>query len=234
MADFEIKNVIDWIEAHPNTIDLIKWTALGILAWLTGIFTYIRNLTRSPKVSISSVTSRCYIESIKHNNYTYDLSCAAFLLEIEVINPSNQLIVIRDFAIQFRLQHPFFCWSKKLTAISLPNQVRHQTGASVKLLKNWFSKFSDDFDLTADSKIESKDTKSAFILFVSSTHKKYAPQIKNNEVYVRVIARLTTGQKIKAFKKVHVTYDADFFEKMTPGILAQIRHPTAWGAYANF
>lgn len=224
--------IVIWIEGHETTVDLLKWILLLIAAWLSGLFRFIRSLSRQPKVRVDSVTSRCYIEDISEEKEARPNSIrAAFLLEIEVVNLRNEPISVNALEIQVHKRRLLFRWTTPISAISLPNRVTHEMGHGIKILKNWFSRFSDNMDhLTLDGRIGPKDAESAYALFVSSTWGSWNPLIFKNHANVCAIVHLATGEKLKTFASIPVTTDADFFEKMVPGILNQIRHPTAWNA----
>ena len=85
----DLNAVTQWIEDHQATVDLAKWLLVLALAWAAGLFRYVRNLTRTPRLSISSVTSRCYVEEQPFESHS-DAMKAAFLLDIEVTNRSSE------------------------------------------------------------------------------------------------------------------------------------------------
>lgn len=52
-------DLVGWIEDHSTTVDLLKWAFVGLLAWVLGIFRFLRARLKRPKLEIESFTSRC-------------------------------------------------------------------------------------------------------------------------------------------------------------------------------
>ena len=57
----DLYSLPQWIEDHQATVDLLKWLALLVIAWAAGLFRYLRDLTRTPRLAVSEVVSRCLI-----------------------------------------------------------------------------------------------------------------------------------------------------------------------------
>jgi hypothetical protein len=229
-----LNDLTQWIEDHSTTVDLLKWLVLLLLAWAVGVFKYLRDLTRTPRVRLSVVLSRCLVEQQSFENHQ-DAMKAAFLLNIEVANASSEHIVVNSFELRFRTLHTFRRWSQGISAVALPNRVRHRMGAGTKIMRNWFTLFSDGMvGLSVEGKIEARNANSGFSLFVSHTFGSWNPAIRNEKIRVRVAAILATGQRIKGSGTVHVTRDSALIEEMVPGMLEQIRHPTSWNVPLRF
>lgn len=225
---FDPKATFDWIEKHPQTIEILKWTGLLVAAWLSGLVRLIYSRTRKPRAHISETTSRCLVEEFTEIEGYRNAMRVSYLLEIEVVNLSAEEIVVRTFNLAMRRRW----WRRgpalKTSAVSLPNRVHHQMGHGVKLMRNWFSMFQDGRDdLTEMGSIAPRHASSGFALFVTFTYGNHNPAIVNGRIPVAVQVGLTTG-KVRATGDITVTKDAEFFERMVPGIREQISHPTAW------
>lgn len=226
--------LVQWIEGHSTTVDLLKWFVLLLVTWMVGGFRYVGNLTRGPRLSISSAVSRCLLVHEAYEDHP-DATKSAFLLNLEVANRSAEKIVVGSFVIRFRRQLQFRRWSEPISAVSLPNRVRHEMGSGTKVMRNWFSYFPDGQEsLTVDGKIEPRDAASGFALFVGNTYGSWNPRTRNDQVTVKVIASLTSGRRVSGKAKVSVTRDREYFEKMVPGINDQIDHPSAWNVPSRF
>ncbi len=97
------------------------------------------------------------------------------------------------------------------------------------MIRNWFAFFDDGLDhLTVTGVISPGHAESGFALFVSVTYGNWNPIVKEDEVFVIVRAGLANGKMVRCKTKVQVMQDAESFEEMVPGVLDQVRHPTAW------
>ena len=166
------------------------------------------------------------INSIQKMSTSQKLIRSAYLLDIEVLNPTREQIHVRSFEIQIMRDSTFNCWGSRVLAISLPNRIQHKTGASIKLLKNWFSIFSDDHDLTVNGKIGPKESVNAFALFVSLNTDSQKPKIEGKYITVRACVRLATSERLYHKERIKIC-DLESFEGYCSGITAQIRHSSA-------
>jgi len=222
-----------WIEDHQATVDLLKWLALLVIAWAAGLFRYLQDLTRTPRLAVSEVVSRCLIVETPYGGHA-DAQRCVYLLNIEVANRSSERIVVSAFEIRHKWRRVLPMWSPRSSAVSLPNRVHHQMGGGIKLMRNWFAYFPDSLEnLTVDGKIDARDAASGFALFVSHTYGSWNPKIENQHVHVCVYARLTTGKAVKTSAKILVTRNEEFFEEMIPGITAHVEHPSSWNVPAR-
>lgn len=48
--------LVDWIESHEKTVDLLKWVALLLVAWAVGLFKFLRQKFRLPIATIEEQT----------------------------------------------------------------------------------------------------------------------------------------------------------------------------------
>lgn len=226
-----LESMVEWIEAHQTTVDLIKWAIVLFLAWIAGGFKYLRNKLRRPSISLEENTSRCLIEEFEEFEGHKNAVRATLLIEMGVLNPTNERINVRSFNLAIKRERFWSRWKPELIALSLPSRPRFQTGSGVKIVKNWFSNFSDEFaSLTLTGVIEPKEYPSAFLLFVSFTSGPMSPKIEGQYLKVKGRANLTTGETFTVSGKVRVMTDIELFESWLPGIKLQINHDSAWGA----
>lgn len=230
----DLSSLTQWIETHQATVDLLKWLALLVIAWAAGLFRYLRDFTRTPRISVSEVISRCLIVEKPYEDHV-DATRAIYLLNIEVANRSSERIVVSSFEIRHKWLRALPKWSPRSSAVSLPNRVHHKMGGGIKLMRNWFAYFPDNLEnLTVDGKIDARDAASGFALFVSHTYGSWNPKLKNEHVHVCVYAKLTTGKTVKTSAKIPVTRNEKFFEEMIPGIMAHVDDPSSWNVPARF
>lgn len=225
-----IEHILNWIEAHPQTTDLIKWIVLLFFAWISGFLSYLYRLNRKPFIKIYEGTSLCFLEKFDDYEGHKHAVRASLLLEISASNPSQDRIIINAFEAQIKTMLWKKRWCQSTSAIALPNRVRHQMGSGTKVLRNWFTQFNDGNDalLSLNGRVESKDATSGFVLFVIFSFETWDPRIVNNCIQVRVKASLASGEKLETEKNIPITTDKALIEKLVPGFLNQISHPTAW------
>jgi len=227
----EIDLVIKWVEAHPNSIDILKWVALLILAWVAGLFGWVKKLTKKPSSSIISEASMCLVEKLDEHQGQTDAVRSGFLLDVTVRNPTSELVVVESFSLSYRTSKYLFSWSQEYHNVSLPSRPRQVMGSGIKWSKVFFTNYDDDAnDLTMTGRIDSKEFQNAYLFFASFTFGTWRPKIKNGRVLVKLTCTLTTGEKLVAKGKVRVTEDKKRMEKWVPGFLDQVQHERTWSA----
>ena len=60
----QLSNLVNWIELHGTTVDLIQWLFIGLLAWVMGAFRFLYAKLKRPTLEIESFTSRCSWEDL--------------------------------------------------------------------------------------------------------------------------------------------------------------------------
>lgn len=224
-----LANLVEWIEAHGTTVDLLKWVIAGIVAWALGVFRFLRAKLRRPKLEIEALTSRCIWQELGVVDGNDHNARVIFLIEAGINNPTSDPMVVRDFTLQVRRLKRWLVRNHVLNAVTLPSRVRHNIGDITRLLKNWFSNFPEGPDtLTLGTRIEPRDCKSGFLLFVSVSWGYMRPQIKNGAVPVKLYARLTTGETLVAESNIVLMDDHAAFEAMVPGVLAHVKDRSTW------
>lgn len=224
-----LTNLPSWIEAHATTVDLVKWIVVGLLAWGLGAFRFLRTKLKRPKLEIESFTSRCIWQELGVVDGNDSNVRVVFLIEAGISNPTTDPIVVRDFTLKVERLKGWPVRNHPLNPVSLPSRVRNNVGDITKLLKNWFSHFSDGSDsLTLDTRIDSRDYLSGFLLFVSASWGYMRPAVRNGAVPVTLKARLTTGEVLSVRSNIVLMDEHDKFESMVPGILNYVQHKETW------
>ncbi|WNJ28858.1 hypothetical protein RMA73_10050 [Xanthomonas translucens pv. translucens] len=218
-----------WIEAHATTVDLLKWILVGLLAWTLGVFRFLRAKLKRPKLEIESFTSRCIWQEIGVVDGNDHNARVVFLIESGITNPTTDPLVVRDFTLKVKRLKSWPVRNHPLNAVTLPSRVRNSIGEITKLLKNWFSNFSEGSEsLTLNGRIEARDHQSGFLLFVSVSWGYLRPLEKNGAIPVKLSARLTTGERLVARSNIILMDDHSAFEAMVPGILEHVENRSTW------
>lgn len=221
--------ILEWVESHGNTIDLFKWIAVGMLAWSLGLFRFLRAKLKRPRLEIVSFASRCIWQELGDIDGNQANARVAFLIEAGINNPTSDPLVVRDFALKVRRLRRWRVQNPSLHPTTLPARVRHSAGGVTKLLRNWFSTFDEgSHSLTVDSRVESRDFQSGFLLFVSASYGYMRPLVQGQSVPVMLCARLTTGETLKAKARISLLEDHSVLEAMVPGVLNHIEDPRTW------
>lgn len=105
---------VQWIEDHEHTVDLLKWVVAGFIAWMLGIFQAIREWVRRPSISINPAYSHCYYEQHDTLGQHANVALLAFIVDVQVINPTNSPLAVRSFEIQVRRFNCLKRWSKSI------------------------------------------------------------------------------------------------------------------------
>lgn len=218
-----------WIEAHGTTVDLLKWVVVGVAAWAFGGFRFLRTKLKRPKLEIESFTSRCIWRELGVVDGNDHNARVVFLIEAGINNPTTDPVVVRSFTLEVRRLRRWFIRNRELNPTTLPSRVRHNIGTVTKLLKNWFSHFDEGpEELTIDARIESRDHRSGFLLFVSVSWGYMRPLVRTESIPVKLRARLTTGETLVARADIALMDDHAVFESMVPGVLSYVENRSTW------
>ena len=234
MHIMDIKPFINWIESHPITVDLVKWIAIIVIAWATGVFRFISSFIKKPIIEIISDASHVFIERLEDGEGLDHVVRATFIIDLDVVNPTNDKVHVRYFRLRFSRNKLLGLFSKEMHAISLPARPRTKMGESYKVSKVFFTYFNDGLDnLTATGELEPKETQNAFLLFNSTTYGDWEPKVKKGKVRVEIRAKLSTGELLKSKHRVRVTEDREFMEEWIPGIFEHVAGSGARNTYVN-
>ena len=230
----DISTLIDWIENHKTTVDLLKWIGLLVAAWAAGLFGYLRGLARKPRAEIITKASRCLVEDIDEFNGKLNARRVAFLLDVNVANPTNEKVIIEQFLLSYWADRFWSPRSQELYKLSLPARPRQEMGSGIKFSKVFWTKFDDGHDdLTMNGVLNPKDFQNAYMLFVSFTYGSWNPKITNDRIKVRLTIKVTAGNILKSVAYIPIARDKEQFEKWVPGIINQVAHHGAWNAFAD-
>lgn len=231
---FDLSSVIDWIENHERTVDLLKWIAALFAAWSVGIFRYLRRMFKLPSSDIVPNTGICFLEDFENFRGYKNAVRASFVVEISLTNPTNLKVAIKSFELQYERIHPWKRWGKVLLPITLPSRPRVKMAEKEKLLKTWFSNYGDGLDnLSIQSEIESTQHQTAFLLFVGFSGGSESPRIRKNKILIKTVVELTSGQKCKAKGTLRILRDQQQADDFVPGLSKQVAHSSSWGAYKS-
>lgn len=226
-----LAEMTQWIENHGTTVDLLKWSAVGLLAWFLGAFRYLRAKFRGPKLEIETLTSRCIWKELGMVDGNDHNAQVIFLIEAGINNPTTDPIVVRDFTLRVERLKRRGAKNHRLNAVTLPCRVRHKSGGITKLLKNWFSNFDEGpQSLTLDARVAPRDFQSGYLLFVSVSWGFMRPQVENGAVPVMLQARLTTGERLITKGAILIVDDHEYFESMVPGVIEHAQDRSLWNA----
>lgn len=224
-----LTSLVEWIEDHATTVDLLKWAIVGLIAWALGAFRFLREKLKRPRLEVELLTSRCFWQDLGVVDGNDNNARVVFLIEAGITNPTTEPIVIRDFTLRIKRQKSWFVRNYPLNPVTLPARVRHELGSITKLLKNWFSNFAEGPDnLTLNGRIEARDFQSGFLLFVSASWGYMQPLVKDGTIPVTLYARLTTGERLNVRTRITLTENQDYFSKMVPGILEYVENRNTW------
>jgi hypothetical protein len=225
--------ILNWVENHHTTVDLLKWAALLVAAWFAGAFRFLRRYTRKPRVQIQPIVSRCFIEKFKEFDGKPDCARVAFLVDTHVTNPSSEKVVIENFRASFFTQRFWSPWSRYLYPTTLPSRPTIELGGGGKVMPTWFSHFADGLaHQTIGASVEPKEAPCGYLLFVSFTYGSWNPRVSPKGVRLRVTVRFTTGPAATSAAWIPIMHDKEKFEKLVPGIFAQLGHESSWNIFA--
>lgn len=192
-------------------------------------FIFLREKLKRPTLEIEPLTSRCIWQELGVIDGKDHNARVVFLIEAGINNPTTDAIVVRDFTLKVKRLKRWLVRNDALNAVTLPSRVRHNIGDITRLLKNWFSNFSEGPEtLTLSARIEPRDCQSGFLLFVSVSWGYMRPLVKNGAIPVKLYARLTTGETLVSKTNIVLMDDQATFEAMAPGVLAHVQNRSTW------
>jgi hypothetical protein len=224
-----LATLVGWIEDHSTTVDLMKWVVVGLIAWVLGVFRFLRAKLKRPKLEIESFTSRAIWQELGVVDGNDHNARVIFLIEAGINNPTTDPIVVRDFTLKVKRLKSWRVRNHPLNAVTLPSRVRQSIGDITKFLKNWFSNFSEGSDsLTLSGRIEPRDYQSGFLLFVSASWGYMRPLVRDDAIPVELRARLTTGEQLVARSNIMLMREHATFDAMVPGVLSYVQNRNTW------
>lgn len=225
-----MNDLLQWIESHPQAVELLKWLSIALLAWLTGMFRWILIKLRPPYLEIIPQASCVFFEELGNFNGNANTCRSSFIIHASIVNRSTERIVVDRFKLGYQSFNFFISMRQKLLRIAFPSWPRKKLGEGYKYMGVFFTKYGDEQDsiLSVSGTIESRELASGYLLFVSATHGSWNPKVCNSTVKVRLSCKLTTGETLNSISKLRVTTDRDFVEDTCPGLINHVADESTW------
>ena len=225
-----MNDIVDWIENHQVTVDLLKAAALVLVAWMSGLFAYLRRYRRKAILEITDTASFAYFEQIEELEGHKHLIRAAFIINASVVNASNEKVVVDHFLLSFRTYSLWRSHGQKLVRIAFPSRPRKRLGIAFKQMGVWFTQYPDDeYQLDhATGILEPKEHCGGYLLFTSFTYGNWNPKVQHGMIHVKLRAKLTSQKWLRVTVRLRVTDDASVIEEMSPGITEHLRDRSTW------
>lgn len=225
-----LNDVVTWIEAHEVTVGLLEATALFLVAWFGGLFSYFRRFRARPSVRIQDTASFVFLETVAATGEHPEGLRASFVINASLVNSSNEKIVLDQFELSYRTRSFRRSFSQRLLRLGFPSRPRKRLGESEKYMGVWFTDYPlDELKMEAATGVlEPKDHCAGYLLFTSYTFGAWNPKIEKERIAVRLRASLTSGTTLKTSARLRVTYDAKYAESFSPGLPAHVAHESTW------
>ena len=222
--------LLDWIEAHRVTVDIIQWIILLVLAYLTGLFRIIRKYTIKPKLEIIPTASVVFVENIEQHENLRNLIRASFIINAGFINRTTERIVLDKFYLTFETENYWRSYKQKLLRIAFPSRPREVLGTGIKYMGVFFTEYSNEEGKceVITGELEPKDMCGGYLLFVSFTCSDWNPKIINGRIKVRLNGVLTTGETITSKAALRIEQSRDLIEELVPGLSEHVAHESTW------
>ena len=230
MLDLSMSDIIEWIEQHKVTVGLLQAAALLVVAWVSGLFSYLRKLTAKPKLHIAETASFVFIESLANHNGKPNSMRASFVINASLINASSEKVVLEQLFLSYRTYNIIRSYRQRLVRIAFPARPRKRLGNGIKYMGVWFTEFGeDDYKLeAAQGNLEPKEMCAGYLLLASFTWGGWNPRVAGNTVNVKLRAKLTSGECIKLGARLRVVTDSAFVEEFCPGLVEHVAHESTW------
>ncbi|OIQ71532.1 hypothetical protein GALL_468490 [mine drainage metagenome] len=225
-----MSDLIDWIELHKVTVGLLQAVVLLLLAWVAGLFSYLRKLTAKPRLHVVETASFVFIEDLADHDGKPNSMRASFIINASLINASKEKVVLEQFLLSYRTHNIIRSYRQRLVRIAFPVRPRKRLGNGIKYMGVWFTEFGeDDYKLeAAHGNLDAKEMCAGYLLFASFTWRGWNPRIAGNTVSVRLRAKLTSGECIKFCTRLRVVTDPAFVEEFCPGLVEHVAHESTW------
>ncbi|SEG74863.1 hypothetical protein [Halopseudomonas aestusnigri] len=224
-----LAEAILFIESNETTIDLLKWAVVGLVAWMLGIFRYLKTKLKRPTLEVEAFTSRCSWEELGEIDGNPGNVRVILLIEAGINNPTTEPIVVRYFTLHVKRLKSWPIWNEALNPTTLPCRVRHVVGDVTRYLKNWFSNFEEGPEyLTLSPRVESREFQSGFLIFVSASWGNMRPLVTDKGIPIKLKARLTTGETLVAKTSITVLENQTIMDSLVPGVFKHVENPATW------
>ncbi|ABM96697.1 hypothetical protein [Methylibium petroleiphilum] len=225
-----LAEITDWIEAHEVTVDLLKAAAVVLLAWASGAFSYLRRFRRKPRLEVASTASFIYVERPSESTHPPNAMRASFVVNASLVNASNEKIVLDHFELSYRSKGFWRSHRQRLLRLGFPARPRKRVGEITKYMSVWITEYPLDEIKTAviDGSLEPKESCGGYLLFTSFTYGAWNPKIKDEQVHVRLRAKLTSQQWLSKSARLRVVTDPAIVEEFSPGFVEHVAHESTW------
>lgn len=225
-----LPEVIDWIETHEKTVDLLKWAAVLLVAWASGAFAYLRRYRLRPRLEIAETASFVYLEHPSEPKSPAPATRASFIINASLVNSSNERVVLDHFELSFRSFHFWRSYRQRLLRLAFPSRPRKRVGEVTKYMGVWFTEYPLDELKTAviDGSLEPKESCGGYLLFTSYSYGSWNPKVSKNLVHVRLRAKLTSQEWLSKSAKLLVISDPAIVEEFSPGFVEHVAHESTW------
>ncbi len=190
-----MNEIISYIEAHPQLINLLIFIAGLAIAWFTGALKAIKGLSEKLenkiRVNINKTTATMTIlKEFKHNNIPAQRF--AFWLSVAIQNPTEKIQTISDFELRFKDQRNQ--WSKPLAAITFPSIPRMTIGDNFKYLPVFCTHFVEveamfGKEFTPTGKLTPGELQSGYLLFVEEFFGSWLPHITTKGIKIQITCK---------------------------------------------
>lgn len=225
-----MNDIILWIESHDVTVGILQWLALLAIAWFSGLFRLVRRRTIKPKLRIVPTASFVFLEEFAEFGDYKNVARASFVLNVGLSNRTNEKIVVEEFNLSFRARSLWRSYRQKLVRLAFPNRPRKRVGQSTKFMGVWFTEYplEDRIFEPATGKLDPKDTCGGYLLFVSMTFGSWNPKIEQELINVKLIASLTSGDKLTSRARLRIVRDQLYVNEFCPGLVEHVSHESTW------
>ncbi len=195
---------MNYIESHPQLVNILIFTTTLIVAWLTGALRVIKGLSQKLdnrlRTRIEPVTATLtYLKE-----YEIDDKPAkrfAFWLCFSLYNPTETTHAVTEFELRFRDMRQK--WSKPLLPITFPSVPRPEIGDSIKFMRVYFSRFPYLENLLggefyASGTLKPKESQSGYLLFVEEFWGTCLPLVTKRGVRIKLTCRDSRGKAYRS------------------------------------
>ncbi len=129
-----MSEIIEWIELHNVTVGLLQAVVLMLIAWVAGLFSYLRKLTARPRLEIVETASFVFIEDLKDHDGKPKRVRASFIINASLINSSNEKVVLEQFLLSYRAHNIIRSFRQRLVRFAFPVRPRKRIGNGIKYM----------------------------------------------------------------------------------------------------
>ena len=226
-----IKNLLEFLDKHPQSNTFLIFLVGLIVAWGTGAFKAIRGiadkLDNRLRVRISSPSARyCNIREFANEGRPAKLF--AIWLSAEVGNPSERIATIASFELRYETQRLLWKrllwkrWSPPLMPLTFPSIPQQELGDNVKLLPVYFSTFPVakkllGGEIARDGKVPPGEFQNGYLLFIEECSGDLLPLDDAGRIRIRLYCIDIKGKRIRA-KAWAKHMSADSADRFIPGL----------------